>query len=94
MGPKTEPCGTPVDSGFGGDVAELMVTLCDRDCKYEINHFKASSIMPKRFSSLLMRMVWSIVSKAADKSRRHKITSSNLYDILLLKVLNPVVVAY
>ena len=27
-GPKTDPCGTPVEVGFGVEVTELKTTLC------------------------------------------------------------------
>jgi hypothetical protein len=46
-GPRTEPWGTPVESGTGSDRWELMETDCERLCKYEVMRERAVPEMPK-----------------------------------------------
>lgn len=36
IGPKIEPCGTPVDNSKGVELYWSILTLCERDKRYEL----------------------------------------------------------
>ena len=48
----------------------MITTVCFLSERYEVNQERATSEIPKVCWSLVRRMVWSMVSKAADKSSR------------------------
>jgi len=47
-----------------------METDCDRLVRYEVSKSKAGPVKPKVEESLVSRSWWSMVSKAAERSRR------------------------
>ena len=51
----------------------------------EDNHSRADPLMPKVFSSLPIRVVWSAVSKAADKSRLMRAAAVSFFSIVLYR---------
>ncbi len=68
-GPSTEPWGTPYYTCDRYDTSSFTATNWWRSDKYDLNHASALVLMPTKFSSLLKRMLWSIVSNAALRSR-------------------------
>ena len=69
-GPKTEPCGTPVVRGARSEEPESVWTNWFLSVRYKVIRSRAGPRMPKVEESLVSRMAWSMVSKAADRSRR------------------------
>lgn len=74
IGPKTEPWGTPWVRYNDFDKVSFTFTYCVRSDKYETNQSNALPRIPKRVESLRVKIVWSTVSNAADKSRRTRMT--------------------
>lgn len=74
IGPKTEPWGTPWVRYNEFDEVSFTFTYCVRSDKYETNQSNAPPRIPKRVESLRIKIVWSTVSNAADKSRRTRMT--------------------
>ena len=68
IGPSTEPCGTPQSRACGSDVTLPNFTQNWRSDKYDLNQCSAVPLITNLSCSSLMKMVWSTVSKAADKS--------------------------
>ena len=52
------------------DIIDSIRVLCERSEKYDLISWRASPVIPTYFSSISNKLLWSIVSKAADKSRR------------------------
>ena len=73
IGPKTEPWGTPQVRSGGEDFIPFTVTTCVLSCRQERKKERARSRIPKVLSRWVRRMLWSIVSKAALRSRRVRI---------------------
>ena len=71
-GPKTEPCGTPQEAENEEDLKPEAATMDVRDRRYERNQDRATSVMPNQVAKRWSRIVWSIVSKAADRSSKHR----------------------
>lgn len=75
--PNTDPCGMPY---LTVEVVEfLKVIYTDKlnwvlSSRYEVSHFQAFPEIPKRCSSLVNKIEWSIVSNAAVKSSNTRIT--------------------
>ncbi len=65
-GPTTETWGTPY---FTCDRYDTSATNLWQSDKYDLNHANALPLMPTKFSSLFKRMLWSIVSNAALRSK-------------------------
>ena len=69
MGTRTEPWGTPQERGSEEEMLSRHETekdLCDR---YDWNQVRARSHIPNQEVRRWSRMEWSIVSKAAERSR-------------------------
>ena len=73
-GPRTDPCGTPRSKERREDRQLLTLTSCVRDVKYDFSQESTVPLIPNRVDSFYNKMEWSTVSKAADKSRRSRIT--------------------
>ena len=43
-----------------------------RDDKYDLNQFRTEPWIPNQDEKRVSRMLWSMVSKAAERSRRHR----------------------
>ena len=68
-GPRTEPWGTPQESLTGSDCTLLTDTFWNRSYRYDLNQAKAVLWIPNVYSRRVRRMVWSIMSEAAERSR-------------------------
>ena len=69
-GPKTEPCGTPHDVGnMSEKQLPILMAIC-LSVRYEVNQLRAVPDMPYHVDRRVMRILWSMVSKAADRSSR------------------------
>ena len=69
-GPNTLPCGTPYSNKLGYDLSSEVTTIWDRPERNEDSKFKAVDEKPNHCCKRWRRILWSIVSKAAEKSRR------------------------
>ncbi len=58
-----------VSPGHIYDTSSFTATNCWWSDKYDLNHTNARPLMPTMFSSLFKRMLWSIVSNTALRSR-------------------------
>ena len=67
-GPRTEPLGTSKLRGASSDLRPLTLTIWVLSERYDLNQDKAVSLIPKECSSWWRRMLWSMVSNAADRS--------------------------
>ena len=76
MGPSTDPCGTPYKTVDTDDLVAANRTCCTRPCRYERNQFKARPRRPYEACIRRMRVSWSTVSNAADKSRSARAVKS------------------
>lgn len=74
IGPKTEPWGTPWVRYNEFDEVSFTFVYCARSDKNETNQSNTLPRIPKRVESLRVKIVWSTVSNAADKSRRTRMT--------------------
>ena len=50
IGPSTDPCGTPYFSVTGSDVLDPIWTVWVLSWRYDLNHFRASPLIPKEQS--------------------------------------------
>ena len=66
IGPSTDPCGTPY---FSSDVLDPIWTVWVLSWRYDLNHFRASPLIPKEQSNKSKSFWWSMVSKAALRSK-------------------------
>ena len=71
-GPRTPPCGTARVRADEGELCGGIPTVDVRDERYEVNHCSETEAMPNELESRWSRMEWSRVSKAVDRSRRHR----------------------
>ena len=46
VGPRTEPCGTPEETGTSSELIPLITTVCFRLSKKSLIHFRVSPLMP------------------------------------------------
>ena len=46
IGPRTEPCGTPEETGIFSELIPLITTACFRLSKKSLIHFRVSPLMP------------------------------------------------
>ena len=69
MGPRTEPWGTPYKRGKVSDLKSPFTTHCVLSLRYDLNHSSTVPQKPKVECNLLIKMSWSIVSKAALRSK-------------------------
>ena len=68
-GPKTDPWGTPMLQGVGGEVELPRDTNCERSVRYDKIHCKTSPSIPKLVFSREMSNLWSTKSNAALRSK-------------------------
>ena len=72
MGSNIDLWGWPVNRSHVGDKWDPRETGGVLLCKYENGSFRARPDIPKYEESLNKRMLWSIVSKAAERSKKNK----------------------
>ena len=64
-GQKTEPWGIPQEVGSTSEKQLPILTACRLSVGYEENQRNAVPDMPNQVDKRLMRMLWSMVSKAS-----------------------------
>ena len=69
-GPKTEPCWTPHDVGNMYEKQLPILMACCLSVRYEVNQLRTVPDMPYHVDRRVMRILWSMVSKAANRSSR------------------------
>ena len=69
-GPKTEPCGTAHDVGNMSEKQLPILMACCLSVRYEVNQLRAVPDMPYHVDRRVIRILWSMVSKVADRSSR------------------------
>ncbi len=75
-GDKIEPWGSPDVSGAAEEVQLPILTEKYLSDKKDLNQLRTEPFIPKWDCNLDKTNVWLTVSKAADKSRRTRITES------------------
>ena len=68
MGPSTEPCGTPQDTGSQSETKPSITTDWVLPVKKERNHCRAKPLICKESLRIFSRMSCCTVSNADDKS--------------------------
>ena len=68
MSPRTEPWGAPYRRRNGSDFKPFITTFWAQSDRYDRIHDKAVPVMPNACCSQGSRMLWSIVSNAAERS--------------------------
>jgi len=72
-GPKTEPWGTPQeDMYYQEDRSVSHLTRKQRDDKYDLNQLRTEPWIPNHSKRRVIKMSWSIVSIAAERSSRQR----------------------
>ena len=46
VGPRSEPCGTPEETGIFSELIQLITTACFRLSKKSLIHFRVSPLIP------------------------------------------------
>ena len=70
-GPRTEPWGTPQEVHKGEKVL-LHLTRKEGDDKLDLNQLRTEPWIPNQEERRVSKMLWSMVSKAAERSRRNR----------------------
>ena len=70
-GPRTEPWGTPQEE-VCQDRSVSHFTRKQRDVRYDLNQLRTEPWMPYQDERRVIKMSWSIVSKAAERSSRQR----------------------
>jgi len=71
-GPRTEPRGTPQEDVYQEDRSVSHFTRKQRDDRYDLNQLRTEPWRPNQDERRVIKMSWSIVSKAAERSRKQK----------------------
>jgi len=69
-GPRTEHWGTPQAEVCQEDKSVSHLTRKQRDDRYDLNHLRTEPWIPNQDDGRVIKMSWSIVSKAAERSSR------------------------
>ncbi len=87
----TDPCGTPKWRSCGREREPSMWTRCCLFEMYDLNHWKTAPEMPKCPCSRSKRVEWSMVSKAADRSKDGSLSCPQYlhFGVLQRSVLGP-----
>ena len=85
-GPKTEPCGTPHDVGNMSEKQLPILMACCLSVRYGVNQLRAVPDMTYLVDRRVMRILWSMVSKAADRSSRVRAVTFPLSMLSLMSV--------
>jgi len=70
--PRMEPWGTPQEEVQKDQKVLLHLTWNERDDKYDLNWLRTKPWIPNQDERRVSKMLWSMVSKAAERSRRHR----------------------
>ena len=71
-GPRTEPWGTPQEDVCQEDRSVSHLTRKQRDDRYDLNQLRTAPWIPNQDERRVIKMLWSIVSKAAERSSRQR----------------------
>jgi len=71
-GPRTEPWGTPQEDVCQEDRSVSHLTRNQRDDRYDLNHLRTAPWIPNQDERWVIKMLWSVVSKAAERSSRQR----------------------
>jgi len=69
-GPRTERWGTPQEDEYQEDRSVSHLTRKQRDDRYDLNQLRTELWIPNQDERRVIKMSWSIVSKAAEMSSR------------------------
>jgi len=85
-GPRTEPWGTPQEEVHKDEKVLLHLTRKERDDKQDFNQLRTEPWIPNQEDRRVSKseMLWSMVSKAAERSRRHRHRRDNFCDPIAL----------
>jgi len=70
IGPRMNPCGTPLSMGAGCECASPIFTEKDLFKRKDLNHASAVPQIPTSFSRRVNKISWSMVSNAALRSNK------------------------
>ena len=71
-GPRTEPWGTPQEEVCQEDRSVSHFTRKQRDDRHDLNQLRTEPFIPNQDERRVIKMSWSIVSKAAERSSRQR----------------------
>ena len=71
-GPRTEPCATPQEDVYQEDRSVSYLTRKQRDDRYDLNQLRTEPWIPNQDERRVIKMSWSIVSKAAERSSKQR----------------------
>jgi len=71
-GPRTEPWGPPQEDVYQEDRSVSHLTRKQRDDRYDLNQLRTEPWIPNQDERRVIKMSWSIVSKAAQRSSRQR----------------------
>ena len=71
-GPRTEPWGTPQEEVCQEDRSVSHFTRKQRDDRYDLNQLRTEPWIPNQDERRVIKLSWSVVSKAAERSSRRR----------------------
>ena len=71
-GPRTEPWGTPQEDVCQEYRSVSHLTRKQGDDRHDLNQLRTEAWIPNQDEKRVIKMSWSVVSKAADRSSRQK----------------------
>jgi len=71
-GPRREPWGTPQEDVYQEDRSVSHLTRKQRDDRYDLNQLRTAPWIQNQDERRVIKMSWSIVSKAAERSSRQR----------------------
>ena len=86
IGPKTEPCGTPLDTGSDSEKELLILTICDLFCRKVSNHFSMKPSI-QYLRSFNINLLCTTLSNAFAKSIKITSTDSLQFKLFIHKFL-------
>ena len=75
-GPRTEPWGTPQEDVYQEDRSVSHFSRKQRDDRYDLNQLRTEPCIPNQDERRVIKMSWSIVSKAAERSSKQSMILS------------------
>ena len=71
-GPRTQPWETTQENVYQDDRSVSHLTWKQRDDRYDLNQLRTEPWIPNQDERRVIKMSWSIVSKAAERSSRQR----------------------
>ena len=81
-GPRTEPWGTLQEYVYQEDRSVCPLTRTQRDDRYDLNQLRTEPWIPNQDERRVIKMSWSIVLKASERSSRQSQWRRNCGDIV------------